>query len=144
MGMMVSMLGTDTVMKYVTAAYQRYRDRRDIIKANFAAKKGKSTSGASQAKPEDVPMSDDHEDAVEESKTETAEQKRQRFLSKWEKTISEDEQAEEVKQRPLSRAYLSLCPANRASNKQVQDEKTKGQDYLATGQKENFKENHVR
>lgn len=47
-------------------------------------------------------------------------------------------------QRPLSRAYLSLCPANRTTNKQVQEEKASSQDYLAQGQKENHRELHVK
>ena len=35
------------------------------------------------------------------------------------------------KQRPLSRAYLSICPVSKAQNKQAQDEKNKQIDYLA-------------
>ena len=49
-------------------------------------------------------------------------------------------------QRPISRAYLSVCPANRAQNKTVQEEKNKTVDYMAdiTKKNANFKEEHVR
>jgi predicted SnoaL-like aldol condensation-catalyzing enzyme len=49
-------------------------------------------------------------------------------------------------QRPLSRAYLSVCSASRSQNKQVQDEKNASVDYMAdvTKKHANFKEEHVR
>ena len=50
--------------------------------------------------------------------------------------------AETPKQRPLSRAYLSICPSAKALNKQTQDEKNQSIDYLAT--KVIDKEGHVR
>lgn len=87
------------------------------------------------------------EEVEEEQKDISPELLKKRFWDKWRQTIDEDFedlQDEPADQRPLSRAYLSLCPANRTSNKQVQDEKTSSQDYLAQGQKLNFKEDHVR
>jgi uncharacterized protein YrrD len=33
MGMMVSAMGTDTIMNYVTKAYQQYRERKEQLKA---------------------------------------------------------------------------------------------------------------
>ena len=85
--------------------------------------------------------------SVEEEKDESPEARKRRFMTKWDKVIEQDVEAmaqRDSTQRPLSRAYLSLCPANRASNKQVQEERATHVDYLAKGQKENFKENNVR
>lgn len=48
----------------------------------------------------------------------------------------------QIKQRPLSRAYLSICPVAKAQNKQTQDEKNQSIDYLAN--KVTDKEEHVR
>jgi hypothetical protein len=63
------------------------------------------------------------EDEQEEEKDESPEAKKRRFLSKWSKVIDQDVEEikahENVKQRPLSRAYLSLCSAGRDRNKQV-------------------------
>ena len=44
--------------------------------------------------------------------------KRERILKKYENVINEDAelQKESEEQRPLSRAYLSICPFNRAQN----------------------------
>lgn len=56
-------------------------------------------------------MKDETEE--EEDKEETGETKRQRLFAKWQKVIEEDAEqmaTTELKQRPLSRAYLSLCP----------------------------------
>lgn len=65
----------------------------------------------------------EEEDNQEEAKNESPEEKRARFFKKWDQVIKQDveeiQQNGPVQQRPLSRAYLSLCPANRASNKQV-------------------------
>lgn len=85
----------------------------------------------------------------EEVKEETPEIKKQRFYSKWQATIEEDQKEMEQmqEQRPLSRAYLSLCPATRSTNKTVQDEKKGHADYLVDDpMKKNphFKEEFVR
>jgi hypothetical protein len=59
-------------------------------------------------------------DDREEGKNETPEERKQRFLNKWASVIENDAKLiaeEEPEQRPLSRAYLSLCPQNRATNK---------------------------
>ena len=147
MGMMVSAMGTDTLMQYVTKAYARYREKKTQIHAAAKAKAQQKKNGESQTPVahEDVKMEDDQE---EEQKNETPEQKRQRFLSKWDKVIAEDVEVMSsqplIQQRPLSRAYLSLCPSNRSSNKQVQDEKNSANDYFASAQKENFQEIHVK
>jgi hypothetical protein len=37
MSMMVSMLGTDTVMKLITSNYQRYKENKPALKASFKA-----------------------------------------------------------------------------------------------------------
>lgn len=85
----------------------------------------------------------------EESKNESPEAKRKRFLDRWSAIINEDTAAmarDPPVQRPLSRAYLSVCPASRTQNKQVQEEKNKSIDYMADISKKhaNFKEEHVR
>lgn len=85
----------------------------------------------------------------EEVKEETLEVKRERFLSKWETTIEQDQKlmTEQQPQRPLSRAYLSLCPFGRTQNKQVMDEKRSGTDYILedpSTKKVNYKEDHVK
>jgi len=75
-------------------------------------------SGKSQAKPaEDVKMEE-----VEEQKDESPEAKKKRFLERWSTIINDDVanmSRDPPVQRPLSRAYLSVCPASRANNKQV-------------------------
>lgn len=149
MGMMVSMMGTDTIMRYVTSANNRYKERKAIIIARSKERelrKKQNLSSAPIAAPKFVPE-DTKMEEVEEQKEVSAEELKRRFWAKWKETVDEDYediQEEAVEQRPLSRAYLSLCPVNRNSNKQVQDEKTASQDYLAQGQKVNFKEEYVR
>ena len=75
-------------------------------------------SGKSQAKPaEDVKMEE-----VEEQKDESPEAKKKRFLERWSTIINDDVvnmSRDPPVQRPLSRAYLSVCPASRGNNKQV-------------------------
>lgn len=85
----------------------------------------------------------------EESKDESPEAKKKRFLERWSSIINEDVQAmirDPPAQRPLSRAYLSVCPVSRTQNKQVQEEKNKSIDYMADSSKKhaNFKEEHVK
>ena len=121
MGMMISGLGTNTIMNYITKAYTRYRDNKERLRAPKQPKVEKP------AQHEDVKME-------EEAKDETPEQKRIRFNQKWQNIIEADVEAmeeDEITQRPLSRAYLSLCPSSRMTNKQVQDEKNQSNTYLA-------------
>ena len=85
----------------------------------------------------------------EEGKSESAEAKKKRFLDRWSSIISDDVQSmirDPPVQRPLSRAYLSVCSASRSQNKQAQDEKNQSIDYMAdiSKKKVNFKEEHVR
>ena len=81
----------------------------------------------------------------EEEKEETPEDKRARFMNKWQSVINKDVEqmnAHPPVQRPLSRAYLSICPVAKLQNKQAQDEKNQSIDYLST--KVGDKETHVR
>lgn len=61
----------------------------------------------------------------EETKEESPEVKKERFLNKYKQLMEKDQQAMEQapQQRPLSRAYLSLCPINKSQNKNVEEEK---------------------
>ena len=148
MGEMLGGIGTNTVMQYVTIAFTRYREKKAQFKA---AAKQKIIAKQQQkvATPhEDVKM--DHSESEEESKEESPETIRKRFMSKWQAVIDRDVEqmaSPPHKQRPLSRAYLSLCPSSRVSNKQVQDEKNSANEYLAHGankKKEHFKEENVK
>ena len=129
MGMMVAMMGTDTIMNYVTKCYTRYRERKVQLRAVAKEREQrKKQGGATQAASKDDVAMKDHTSSSqeEEKKDESPEAKRKRFLGKWESVIASDVETmaeEDTQQRPLSRAYLSLCPANRSTNKQVQDEK---------------------
>ena len=85
----------------------------------------------------------------EEGKVESPEAKKKRFLDRWSSIINEDVQSltrDPSEQRPLSRAYLSVCSASRSQNKQAQDEKNQSIDYIADSSKKkvNFKEEQVR
>lgn len=147
MSMMVGMLGTDTVMGLITRNYQRYREKKTELKAGYKAyveakKAGKKVVTQATATPkqqeEDVKMR-------EEEKDETPEGKRARFLNKWSSVINQDVQQmtqHPPVQRPLSRAYLSICPVAKSQNKQAQDEKNQSIDYLSN--KVGDKEAHVR
>ena len=61
-------------------------------------------------------MEEVKQEEVEEEKEESVEAKKERFLKKYQQVIDSDleviESSESV-QRPLSRAYLSLCPMNK-------------------------------
>ena len=134
MGMMIGALGTDTIMNYVTKAYAKYREKKDQLKAGNAKPPQQQ---------EDVKMEE------EEGKVESPEAKKKRFLDSWSSIINEDVQSmtrDPAEQRPLSRAYLSVCSARRSQNKQAQDEKNQSIDYMADSSKKkvNFKEEHVR
>lgn len=128
MGMMISMMGTDVVMKYIIAGNNRYRERKSVIVAASKARTEKKKSGlSSQTAPIVGATAATQQDAEmnEEEKDETPEDRKKRFWDRWQSVIEEDEEdLPEGDQRPLSRAYLSLCPSNRSTNKQVQDEKT--------------------
>jgi len=111
MGMMIGALGTDTIMNYVTKAYAKYQVKKKELK---------------QPKTQPKPAEDVKMEEVEESKDESPEAKKKRFLERWSSIINEDVAGmtrDPPVQRPLSRAYLSVCPASRAQNKQVQEEK---------------------
>ena len=85
MGMMVAMMGTDSIMKFITKSYSHYKEKKAQLRA--AAKerdeKKKSTQAAQGQPREDVAMAD----AQEEEKEVSAETRKERFLAKWGKVI---------------------------------------------------------
>eukprot|EP00347_Sterkiella_histriomuscorum_P022410 403338593 len=106
MGGMISSMGIEPVMNYVTMGHRRYKENKE--------------RRASQPR-EDVKM----QEVDEEEKVETQEQKRERFLQNYQSIISKDQEIiqNQDEQNPLSRAYLSLCPVNKSQNIQVEEEK---------------------
>lgn len=49
--------------------------------------------------------------------------------------MKQNEMKDKVRQRPLSRAYLSLCPFNKALNKNVEEEKSTAATYIIDSSK---------
>lgn len=84
MGMMVTMMGTDSIMKFITKSYSHYKERKAQLRAAAKERDQKKKEGAAQEQPrEDVVMAD----AQEEEKEVSAETRKERFLKKWEKVI---------------------------------------------------------
>ena len=114
MSMMVGMLGTNTVMDLITRNYQRYKEKKVELKAGFKAYLEAKKSGFKASKSvTEPPKQQEDVKMKEEEKDESPEGKRTRFLAKWQNVINQDVQQmtqNSPVQRPLSRAYLSICP----------------------------------
>lgn len=113
MGPIMGAMGTESIMKYIISAYEKYKVQKEQLRRAKEAERA-----TSKPEPEDVKMKP-VEDEKEEEKAESLEVQRERLLMKYEEILNKDEeiQNEMKEQGPLSRAYLSICPFNKSSNK---------------------------
>jgi len=103
--MMMTMMGTETIMKYISGAYQSYKNRRE--------EKKRRASHPPTAQRGDEEMKDEEEEEKKESQREHLREKLQARID-----ADKEKMAAAAKQRPLSEAYLSVCPFSVKATKQ--------------------------
>ena len=101
-------MSSDSLMGSVDKLYENYKQNQKDKKEDAKMEEEKKVA-------EDEEMKDENED-----------QKRERIMAKFGDIIERDKKVQEEKdanQRPLSRAYLSICPFNKDSHKNTEEEK---------------------